>query len=64
MAKANFLRTAGAAAALPLLFFGLAPLPFGVVHTGTFVLCAAGAALLAVSQIGRAPCRERVLVTV
>lgn len=51
MAKANFPRTAGAAAALPLLFFGLAPLPFGVVHTGTFVLCAAGAALLAVSLL-------------
>lgn len=48
MSKANFLRPAGVVAALPLLFFGLAPLPFGVVHTGIFVLSGAGAALLAV----------------
>ncbi len=48
MSKANFLRPAGVAAALLLLFFGLAPLPFGVVHTGIFVLSGAGAALLAV----------------
>lgn len=48
MSKANFPRTVGVAAAFPLLFFGLAPLPFGVVHTGTFVLSGAGVALLAV----------------